>query len=189
MMTNDEIKSMLKERLTEYRYIHSLGVADMAKGLASRYGCDKDKAYFAGLVHDVMKDMPRDQMKQYIERNGIVMTELEKNAPKLWHAILGADYIRRVMGVTDSDVINAVRYHTTGRAGMSLLEKIVYIADYTSADRNYDGVEEMRDAAEKSIEKAMQISLEFTISDLSGKNVPVHPDTLAAYEEIMGGNG
>lgn len=184
MMEIEQIKSLLKGRLTEYRYNHSLNVADEAVRLAEKYGADKEKAYLAGLVHDAMKDVAKDDALKYISDNGIVMTDLEMNAPKLWHAILGAHYIRQTIGIDDSDIINAVRYHTTARSGMSLLEKVIYLADYTSAERDYDGVDQMRKAVDTDLKTAMYIALDFTVNDLKSKNVPVHPDTLAAFDEI-----
>lgn len=184
MLSIDQIKLLLRMRLSEYRYNHSLNVADEAARLAEKYGADIEKAYFAGLIHDCMKDVTPDEAKEYMKNYGISLTELDMNAKSLWHAILGADYAARFIGVSDDDIINAVRYHTTARAGMSLLEKAIYLADYTSADRSYNGVEEMRAAVDESIEKAMKIALEFTVSDLNKKGAPVHPDTLSALDEI-----
>ena len=152
--------------------------------LAERYGADPEKAYFAGLLHDVMKDAPRDEQKEMIERGGTVLTETELANPKVWHAMAGEAYLRTELGVADADVLSAVRYHTTGRAKMSLLEKILYVADYLSADREYDGVERMRRLAESSLEEAMLFGLSFTISDLAQKEQIIHPDSVDCYNEI-----
>ncbi len=184
MLNVAQAKVLLRNRLCEYRYTHSLNVADEARRLAVIYGEDEDRAYFAGLIHDAMKDITRESALEYIKNYGIKMTELEFAGTKLWHSILGADYVARFIGVSDLEIINAVRYHTTARAGMSKLEKLIYLADYTSVERNYNGVEDMRAAVDVSIEKAMKIALEFTVDDLSSKGVPVHPDTLAALDEI-----
>ena len=152
--------------------------------LAERFGADPRKAYFAGLLHDVMKDAPREEQKRTIEDGGAVLTDAENGNPKLWHAMAGEAYLRTQMGVTDADILNAVRYHTTGRARMSLLEKILYVADYLSADREYDGVERMRRLAESSLEEAMLFGLSFTISDLAQKEQIIHPDSVDCYNGI-----
>lgn len=184
MLTVPQVKDLLSRRLCEYRYVHSLNVADEARRLAAIYGEDEDRAYYAGLIHDAMKDVTHDSALSYMKNYGINLTELELAGTKLWHSILGADYAARFIGVTDEGIINAVRYHTTARAGMSLLEKIIYLADYTSAERSYNGVEDMRAAVDVSLEKAMKIALDFTVNDLNSKGVPIHPDTLAALNEI-----
>ena len=139
-----EYKDIIKPKLTERRYIHSLCVADEAVKLAEKYGCDKEKAYTAGILHDIIKDTPKEEMLKMFDDFGIILTGVEKQAPKLWHAILGSEYIKRVLKINDDEIISAVRYHTTAKAGMTLLEKVIYLADFTSADRDYNGVDDMR---------------------------------------------
>lgn len=185
MLSETEIREHLKNNLTEKRFNHSIAVASEAVRLACRWGADEEKAYLAGLVHDCCKDMPANIMLQTADDFGILLSDLEKAAPKLWHARVGAVYLNRVFGIEDEEIADAVRYHTTARAGMSLLEKILYLADFTSADRDYDGVEEMRKAVDESMEKAMTIALCFTIGELSEKQSPIHEDTFAAYNEVM----
>ncbi len=177
-------RKRLREKLGDYRLRHSFCVADAAQMLAERYGADPEKAYFAGLLHDVMKDTPREDQRRMIENGGAVLTDAESANEKLWHAVAGEAYLRTQMGVRDPDVLNAVRYHTTGRAKMSLLEKILYVADYMSADREYNGVERMRRLAESSLEEAMLFGLSFTISDLAQKEQIIHPDSVDCYNEI-----
>lgn len=182
-MTDAKIKEIIKERLTERRYLHSLAVADEAVVLAERYGCDVKKAYTAGLLHDIMKCAPADEQLAAIAEGGESLTPLELAAPKLYHAVAGAAYIRTALGIDDADIINAVRYHTTARADMSLLEKVIYLADYTSADRDYNGVEQMREAVRRTLHEAMMIALKFSITDLVEQGRAVHPDTVAAYNQ------
>ena len=177
-------RKILREKLGDYRLRHSFCVADSARMLAERYGADPEKAYFAGLLHDVMKDAPRAEQRRMIEDGGTVLTDAESGNPKLWHAMAGEAYLRTRMGVTDTDILNAVRYHTTGRAKMSLLEKILYVADYMSADREYNGVDRMRRLAESSLEEAMLFGQSFTISDLAQKEQIIHPYSVDCYNEI-----
>ena len=120
-----EYKDIIKPKLTERRYIHSLCVADEAVKLAEKYGCDKEKAYTAGILHDIFKDTPKEEMLKMFDDFGIILNGVEKQAPKLWHAILGSEYIKRVLKINDDEIISAVRYHTTAKAGMTLLEKVM----------------------------------------------------------------
>ncbi|MBQ1398542.1 MAG: bis(5'-nucleosyl)-tetraphosphatase (symmetrical) YqeK [Clostridia bacterium] len=175
----------IRERLGDYRFKHSVNVSREAIRLARRYGGDEEKAELAGLLHDVMKDAGKKEQLAIIEKYGVKLNEVELQAPKLWHAIAGAVYVKKVLRIRDKDIVNAVRYHTTARARMTLLEKIVYIADYTSEERDYKGVEKMRKASNVSLEYAMEEALAFGIEARAEEHTAIHPDTFAAYNEIM----
>ena len=175
----------IRERLGDYRFKHSVNVSREAIRLARRYGGDEEKAELAGLLHDVMKDAGKKEQLAIIEKYGVKLNEVELQAPKLWHAIAGAVYVKKVLRIRDKDIVNAVRYHTTARARMTLLEKIVYIADYTSEVRDYKGVEKMRKASNVSLEYAMEEALAFGIEARAEEHTAIHPDTFAAYNEIM----
>ncbi len=181
----EEFKLLIKERLKPDRYVHSVNVAKSAAYLAEKYGADKQKAYAAGLLHDVMKNASDFEQLSVIAKAGFEMTDCEKVNKKLWHSISGAAFVKAELGITDEDFVNSVRYHTTARRGMSLLEKIIYIADYISAERDYPDVDVMRALADKSLEEAMLYSLKYTISTLVGKNLVLHPDSVDAYNEII----
>ena len=178
-----EYKAILEKRLNPKRYHHSLCVADEALRLAKKYGCDTKKAYLAGLLHDITKNATQEEHLHIFDKFDIMLNSVEKNAEKLWHAISGAAYIEYELGITDKDIITAVRYHTTAREGMSLLEKILYLADYTSADRDYDDVDIMRQKVEISIDAAMDYALTYTINDLVERQKLLHLDTVKAYNE------
>ena len=181
----DEIKEILEYRLTEKRYYHSLCVADEAKRLALKYGADPEKAYLSGLVHDITKNSTEEEHLNIFNKFGIILNNVEKNSEKLWHAISGSAYVENVLKIDDSDVINAVRYHTTAKENMTLLERILYLADFTSKDRNYDDVDVMRKLVDESLDKAMVYSLSYTIRELVEKGVAIHFDTLLAYNEYV----
>ncbi len=185
MNQNEIFKNVLQERLTEKRYIHSLNVAESAVELARIYGADEGKAYTAGLVHDACKNMPSALQLSYMLENKVDLTDIEINTPKLYHAICGRAYVEKEFGITDEDMLNAVRYHTTGRKNMSLLEKIVFIADFISAERDYDGVEVMREKAKRSLDEAIVEGLSFTIKKLIDDERVVHPDTMDAYNDAV----
>ena len=184
--TYTEIRHLLREKLDEYRYIHSLGVADSARELAKIYGADEEKAYFAGLVHDIAKNMPKDEQLSLMEKGGIKLSVAEKNNPALWHGIAGECYLRLEMGITDPEILGSVRYHTTGKAGMTLLERIIYVADYISAERNYPDVDVMRDlSVNHSLEKASLYSLIYTFNKQTNLQGIIHPDSVEYYNELI----
>ncbi len=176
---------VLKARMGEKRYIHSVNVAIEAQRLAKKYGADTDKAKLAGTLHDITKETFSNEQLAIINNSGIELNFIESSSPKLWHAIAGAGFVRDVMGIDDQDVFNAIRYHTSGREKMSLLEKCVFIADFTGAERDYDGVDEMRTLADKSLEEAMAFGLSFSISDLAKRRLAIDPNSLACYNEVV----
>ncbi len=178
-------RAILRDKLDEYRYVHSINVSETSAELAKKYGADEKKAYEAGLLHDIMKNTDKDEIFALFEKYGIELTELERKSPKLWHAIAGSVYCKYELEIDDAEVISAIRYHTTGRAGMSELEKVLFTADFISADRNYNGVEEMREKAQISLDEAMTEGLRFTIDELCNALKPIHPDTIDAYNDIL----
>lgn len=183
--TDEKIVELIKSKLEPNRFQHSMNVAESARYLAEKYGGDADKAYTAGLLHDVMKNSSPEEQLGVITEAGIELLPEERANRKLWHAIAGAAYIRVVMGIEDKELYKAVRYHTTGRAGMSLLEKIVYLADYISAERDYRDVEVMRKLCDESMDSAVLYALEFGIPDLVRKGSVIHPDSLDLYNESI----
>lgn len=176
---------LLRQKLTPKRYEHSIAVMKRAMELAKRYGVDTEKAKLAGLLHDVMKDEDKRNLLQFIQDSDILLSVAEKNGPPLWHAIGGFLYVRDVLKIEDADVLNAIRYHTTGRANMSPLERIVYLADLTSADRDYPDVEETRKRSEQSLDIGMLYSINFLICDLVKKGNMLHQDTVDCYNELI----
>jgi predicted HD superfamily hydrolase involved in NAD metabolism len=180
-----EYREIIRPFLTEKRYTHSLCVSEAAVTLSKKYGGDERKAETAGILHDIMKDLPQDEQLKMMEQFGIILTNVERSAPKLWHAMLGAVYIKSELHLDDAEILDAVRYHTTGRENMTLLDKIIFIADFISADRDYEGVENLRRAAEVSLEEAMIAGITFTIQDLASGCKPIHPDTVAAYNQTV----
>lgn len=181
----EEYDSLVKKKLKPSRYQHSINVMNRAVELAERFGADPVKARLAGLLHDVMKNVPSKEMLQFIEDSDIILLYADLCAPQLWHAIAGAAYMKRELKIDDEDVLNSVRYHTTGRAGMSLLEKIIYLADLTSAERDYPDVKKTRKIVDESLDKGMLYSMKFLITDLVEQGKVLHPDTLACYDELV----
>ena len=185
MSRDAEYTEVLKGRLTERRFIHSLNVAKSAKELAQIYGYDEAKAYTAGRIHDCCKDTPAGLQLSYMLENGMTLTDTEISTAKLYHAMCGSMFIQKEFGIDDAEIINAVRYHTTGRKDMTLLEKIVFIADFISEERDYNGVDIMREKAKRSLDEAIVEGLSFTIKDLIDAGRVVHTDTLGAYNDAI----
>ncbi len=180
-----EYKQLLQKRLKESRYLHSLAVADEALRLARKYGADEQKAYLAGLLHDVTKNAPVEEHLNIFSTFGIILTNVEKNAHKLWHAISGANYVKYILLIDDDEIYDAIRYHTTAKADLSLLSKVLYLADYTSADRDYEDVDVIRSLVDKSLDEAYLYALKYSITDLAENGRALHPDTVEAYNDVV----
>lgn len=179
------LKRILQKRLNEKRYYHSLCVADEARRLAEKYGGDAEKAYLAGLLHDITKNAPREEHLKIFADFGIILNEVEQNAEKLWHAMSGAAYIEHILGLNDPELIDAVRYHTTAKKDMSLLSKILYLADFTSKDRDYEDVEVIRAYVDRSLDGAFVYALQYSIADLVKQGRAIHEDTVQAYNAAV----
>ena len=180
-----EYIALLKEKLDDFRFKHSIAVSEKAVELAVLYGADVEKAYIAGLLHDIQKNLSEAEQLLFFSDSAIMLTDVEKASSKVWHAISGAEYIKNELKISDFDIINAVRYHTTGRSGMSILEKVIYIADFTSADRNYPDVDILREIVKNDLDEGVIYALRHTIVSLATKMQPIHPDTLDAYNQLL----
>ena len=137
-MNTDCIKKTLKESLSEERYNHTLGTADCALKLAKKYGLDEKKAYLAGLLHDCAKCKSNDELLKIIKQELKNIDEGELQNYKTLHAPVGEYFARTMYNIDDSEILNAIRYHTIGRVNMSLFEKIIFLADKIEENRNYE---------------------------------------------------
>ncbi len=184
-MTFAEYEQEVKKHLTEKRFYHSQCVARCAAELAERYGADVEKARLAGILHDIMKDTDAEEQLKIMEQFGIMLTEAQRRGPSLWHALSGAAYIEYILGVGDREILDAVACHTGGKSGMGLLDKVLFVADYISADRDYPGVERMRELSKSSLEDAMVEGIAFTVSEKTGERVTLDPQSICAYNEAL----
>ncbi len=161
----DSINRRLHTTLTPKRFKHTQGVAEEAAKMAKRYGADEKKAYIAGLLHDCAKCIPTSEKLPLCKKYGVKLDDVLIKNPDLTHSFLGAKIAEKDYGIKDKDILNAIAYHTTGRADMSLLEKIIYIADYIEPNRKYfDGLDKARKLAYEDIDKTMVAILNNTIS-------------------------
>ena len=182
----EEIKAELRKTLSEKRYVHSLGVADEAKKLAAKYGVDENRAYIAGLVHDCAKEVPPQDMEGILKRKyGVSVDSMSKLTPKILHGVLGACEAQSKFGIYDPEILDAVKYHTTGKGNMSMLAKIIYIADYIEPNRDFDGVRELRSLAYRDIDEAIIKGIDDTIKDLIKRGLLLHPDTIHARNDLI----
>lgn len=178
-------KELIKSRLSEKRYEHSLNVAKEAVNLAKMYGEDVKKAEIAGVLHDINKEAALEEQLKIINDYGVELDDVEKKYTKLWHSISGSIYVKKELKINDEDIIKAIRYHTSARKGMSKLEKIIYLADFISEERDFDGVEIIREKAKLSLDEGVIEGLSFTIKDLVKKRVIIYKDTFEAYNDIL----
>jgi predicted HD superfamily hydrolase involved in NAD metabolism len=169
--------------MTEKRRIHTYAVAEEAVKLARRYGEDVEKAELAALFHDFFRGISVEELNGYVKAFGLNHVYLNNN--NLAHGKIAAIVMERDYHITDQDIINAVSFHTTGRAGMSLLEKIVYLADAIEPNRIYPGVNELRELATKDLDKACLQSLNTNIEYIRGKGIYLDEDTLQARDSLL----
>ena len=175
--------SWLREKsyshLKESRIGHVAGCESEAVLLAMHWGENPEKAATAGILHDITKRLSPEEQLKMCDEYGIICDELEKRTPKILHAKTGAALARELFGVSDS-IYEAIRWHTTGKPDMSLLEKITYLADYIEPTRVFEGVEELRKLAYEDIDEAMRRGLEMSVEDLNRRGIEPHHDTLDA---------
>lgn len=183
-MERVEALKLVKIQLTNHRYQHTLGVMETAITLAKRYGADEQKAETAAIFHDYAKFRPKDEMKEIIVAQGYPQDLLTFNS-ELWHAPAGAYLVEKEAGITDPEVLAAIRYHTSGRPAMTLLEKVIYLADYIEPGRHFPGVDEIRGMAMENLNKALIKAVQNTILFLLKKNQPVYPDTFYTYNDLI----
>ena len=170
----DSYRKYLKEHLSQKRYIHSMNVSESSAELAKRFG---------GVDVETARFEPQDVQYTLMMSSDLDVCTEERHAFKVWHGIAGAEMLRRDFGVTDLDILHAVRYHTVGRGGMSQLEKIVYLADMISAERSYPDVDVMRRKTKESLTAGMCYALRYSLQKLLHREVPIPHHTLDAYNE------
>lgn len=185
MWSEEQIIEYIKSNLNNQRFQHSLRVQNTAVELAHYYKTDIEKTSLAGLVHDCAKNMEISKMLYIIEKNGYNIDIKFKNNSNIMHGLAGAIVAETVMGIADREVLDAVAYHTTGKANMTMLQKIIYLADYIEPMRNFPGVEELRQLAYKDLDKALLLSFNNTIKYVIDKNEFIHSDTIEARNYLM----
>ncbi|MEG2417990.1 MAG: bis(5'-nucleosyl)-tetraphosphatase (symmetrical) YqeK, partial [Eubacterium sp.] len=162
-MTEQQMRKKLKGELKPKRYEHTLNVVKSAELLAARYPCDLDQARLAALLHDCAKNYSGEKLLSVAASAHMEVDAITRMEPQLLHGPVGAVVAQRDYGITETAVLSAIHYHTTGRVGMSTLEKIIYLADFIEEDRNYPGVEKLRVCAMEDLDRAMILAFSNTI--------------------------
>ena len=188
MWHESKIKEYIKVHLTVDRYNHTLGVMKTSEELALHYGVDPEKAKIAGLCHDCAKNFSASDLIGKAKVSGEVISNVYYKSPQLLHGVVGAYIAKELFHVNDDDILNAIKYHTTGRENMSILEKIVYIADCIEPTRNYKGVTELRELAYNDLDKALLKSFEDTIMYIIARGSIIHLDTIKARNYLLMAN-
>ena len=180
-----QLRPVALSYLKHQRIPHVLGTEQEAIRLAERYGADVEKARVAALLHDCTKRLDMEEQLALCRQYGIQLDELEQRALKLLHAKTGAAIAREVFGV-DDEIYRAIWWHTTGHAGMTLLEKVMYLADYIEPSRDFPGVEELRRVCYEDLDQGLLLGLEMTIQEMTAMGNPVHRATVEARDALKG---
>ena len=179
-----QAKELVRSRLSDKRYEHTINVKKMAVKLAKQYGVDEEKAALAALLHDSAKELSKDEMRAILQAHPELAEGGESRPAPVWHGICAAILARTEWGVEDEAVLSAIACHTAGKPGMSKLDKIVYLADMSSAERDWPGVNRLRKLERKDLDAAMLMALKQTNGFVLSQGKPLDPMSQAAYDEI-----
>lgn len=180
-----EIIGELTKRLSPKRLSHSIGVSQTAEALAIRFGCNKEKARLAGLLHDLAREVPLNELLPRAQAFGIVVCDIESAEPVLLHAPLAAKMAQAELGIDDAEIMQAIILHTTGGLNMTQLDKIIYLADVIEPGRSFNGVEKIRKVACTDLDKALLAALDLSICYIIKRGGLIHPATIAARNEVL----
>lgn len=192
-MDSTGFKTWLREKLVSdnERFWHSVGAEEKARELAQRFGVDAEKAALAALIHDNAKCIPYHELLKIIEENNFPVEEEIKANHKVLHAFVGVYIAKKELGIDDEDVLNAMKFHTTGRAGMSMLEKIVYLADKleerTRPDSYTDNINHILDET-KDLDKTILFTVDITIKSLLERKLQINMETINLWNYLISQN-
>jgi predicted HD superfamily hydrolase involved in NAD metabolism len=181
----ENIKNEIKLTLDNKRFEHSLNVELEAIKLAEIYGSDVEKARVAAIAHDVAKDHSDEELLRMAQSYSIKIDEIQYNFPQLLHGPVAALICSTQYGIRDQDVLNAIKYHTTGRKSMSLLEKIIYLSDVIEPGRNFPGISDIREIALMDIDRALILACNSTLIYITKENYLIHPLTIEFRNSLL----
>lgn len=179
-MTYQQAEDMVRRTLSPKRFLHTMNVKKLAVRMAQHYGVDTEKAALAAVLHDSAKELPRTELLQIMQDNAIIKKGTQNRPEPVWHGICAAILAKTQWNVQDEEILSAIACHTTGKENMSKLDKILFLADMTSAERDYPGVEELRSLEMQNLDKAMIQALKMTISFVEQKNAIADPESAKA---------
>ncbi|MBJ1515342.1 bis(5'-nucleosyl)-tetraphosphatase (symmetrical) YqeK [Enterococcus faecium] len=178
--SRENLMQKIQMRMSEQRFKHVLGVEETAVALAKKYGASPEKASIAALTHDYAKERPDEEFKMVIVRD-VFDPELLNYNNAIWHGLVGASFVERELGITDAEILHAIRVHTTGAAKMSLLDKIIYVADYIEPGRDFPGVQDARAIAWADLDEAVAFETKHTLAHLLAQEQQIYPKTIETY--------
>ncbi|WP_338954602.1 bis(5'-nucleosyl)-tetraphosphatase (symmetrical) YqeK [Fusobacterium nucleatum] len=182
----NELKEIVKSKMSLKRFIHTLGVVEMSEKLAKIYNANIEKCKVAALLHDICKEMNMEYIKNICKNNFInELSEEDLENNEILHGFAGAYYVKNELGINDKEILNAIKYHTVGAKDMTLLEKIVYIADAIEYGRNYPSVVEIREETFKNLDKGILMEIEHKEEYLESIEKKSHPNTDELKKEIL----
>ena len=184
MIEYEKLYKIVKEKLSEKRFKHSEAVVKRALEYAEVYRLDKNIVKLCSIAHDIAKELTDEEIKYYINKYHIELDEITKINKNIWHSKIGAEICKNEFGFTE-DMVNAVKYHTTGRDNMSLLEKVICLADATEETRPYDDVQEYVNYVIEDIDYAMFKISKLVIEKLTNKEILIHLDTVKCYNYYL----
>lgn len=176
----EELIQRVQMQMSERRFQHVLGVEKMAVALAAKYGASEAKASIAALTHDYAKERPDDEFQMIIQRDSYDL-DLLNYGNAIWHGLVGASIVQRELKINDEEILQAIRLHTTGAAEMTLLDKIIYVADYIEPGRQFPGVKEARDIALINLDEAVAYETKQTLLHLVEQEQKIYPKTIETY--------
>lgn len=184
-MNLEQINTKLKKIMNEKRYQHSLRVSMVAEKIAEYYKLPSEKVKILGLLHDCAKDYSVDELKKLINKYNIRLDKVGGKIPKIWHAYVGAELAKEVFQINDEEMLDAIRYHSTASDKLSLIGKIIYIADKIEPDRGSKKIKKLWELLKQDIDLAMLELINQELKYLISKNSIIHPDTLVARNKII----
>ena len=180
-----EIDKYLRSKLKSHRYEHVLSVRDTAINLAKSYDADLQKVNLAALLHDCAKWMSVSELHEAVADYQLELDEIEQANSSLLHAIVGAELAVKLFGISDPEILSAIRIHTAGSGRMTLIDKILYVADFAEPTREYQNIDLVRTLAYQDLDAAVFEVAKYKIAHLLDKGVLIHPDTINAYNSAM----
>ncbi|RSJ22962.1 putative nicotinate-nucleotide adenylyltransferase [Streptococcus intermedius] len=184
-ITRDQLLVKMQQLLPEKRLKHCLGVEQTVIELAERFGVDREKAGLAGLLHDYAKKLSDEEFLALIDKYDLA-PKLKDWGNNVWHGLVGVYKIREDLGLSDPEILRSIEIHTVGSAQMSDLDKVVYVADYIEPNRDFPGVEEAREIARISLNRAVAYETARTVEYLAHQGLPIYPQTLETYNAYVG---
>ena len=179
----EKCRKILKDSISSKRYIHSIGVSNTAACLAMRYGYDCRVSYLAGLLHDCAKGLSETELLDEAKKAGLEVSDIEKESPELLHSKVGSIIAKEKYRIEDEEILSAIYYHTTGRPGMTLNEKIIFVADYIEPNRtNLPDLDKIRAVAFSDIDEAIAMMCKNTLDHLKCNGKAIDRTTIDTYE-------